>query len=177
MFAGTLRKSLLTFSLISIACLPAIAKVPTVQIGTNKVKLEVASTREQIERGLMYRNSMPEDHGMVFLFHPPSGVKFWMAHCYMPLDMLMIKDGRIARIFENVQPERDKPESQCPTYPSASEPAITVDEVVEVNAGYAKRHNIKAGDAVEFSFDSRKAHPAASDGSPAGDGKTSTEPK
>jgi uncharacterized membrane protein (UPF0127 family) len=161
MFAGTLRKSLLLFSMLSIACLPVNAKVPTVQIGANKVKLEVAATREQIERGLMYRNSMPEDHGMVFLFHPPSGVKFWMAHCYMPLDMLMIKDGKIVRIFENVQPERDKPESECPTYPSASEPSITVDEVVEVNAGYAKRHNIKTGDGVEFSFDNRKAHGSA----------------
>jgi uncharacterized protein len=135
---------------------PLLAKVPTADIDGNKIKLEVASTHEQIERGLMYRTSMPEDHGMVFLFRPVNQVRFWMAHCFMPLDMLMIRDGRITRIFENVPPERDRKEAECPTYPPAVEPAIGVTEVVEVNAGYAKRHNIKEGDAVQFSLGEQK---------------------
>jgi uncharacterized membrane protein (UPF0127 family) len=144
--------------------LPATAKVPTAEVAGNKIKLEVASTREQITRGLMYRTSMPEDHGMVFLFRPPQAVKFWMAHCFISLDMLMIKDGKIVKIFENVQPERDKPEKDCPTYPSTSEPPIMVSEVVEVNGGYAKRHGIKEGDAVDFSFGTHAGEAAAAPG-------------
>jgi hypothetical protein len=142
----------------AISAAAADAKMPTAQIGNNKIKLEVASTPAQIQRGLMYRTAMPEDNGMVFIFRPARGVRFWMAHCFIPLDMLMIKDGKIVKIFENVPPQRDLPEDQCPTYPSAKEPEVTVSEVVEVNGGYAKRHGIKEGDQVKFSLDlQRKA--------------------
>jgi uncharacterized protein len=130
----------------------ASGRVPTVEIGKNKVKLEVASTPEQIKRGLMYRTAMSEDHGMVFLFRPPSAVRFWMAHCFIPLDMLMIKDDKIVRIFENVPPCRAATEAECPTYPGVDEEAVEVTEVVEVNGGYAKRHGIKVGDTVKFSL-------------------------
>ena len=134
----------------------AIAKMPTAQIGANKVKLEVASTPAQITRGLMYRQALPEDSGMVFIFHPVDAVKFWMAHCFISLDMLFINDGKIVKIFENVPPCHESDEKQCPTYPSPSEPAITVTEVLEVNGGYAKRHGIKEGDTVKFSLNGLK---------------------
>jgi uncharacterized membrane protein (UPF0127 family) len=142
--------SVLTVSLLAMP--PATSAQPTVEIDNNKIKLEVASTPAQIQRGLMYRTHMPEDQGMVFIFHPPQQVKFWMAHCFIPLDMLMVADGKIKRIFENVPPERNKPEKQCPTYPSISEEPELVTEVVEVNGGYAKRHGVKVGDSVKFSF-------------------------
>jgi uncharacterized membrane protein (UPF0127 family) len=135
---------------LSTAAIAAESKTPVAQIGNNKIKLEVASTPEQIQRGLMYRTSMPEDNGMVFIFHPSHGVKFWMAHCFINLDMLMIKDGKIVKIFENVPPCKAADERECPTYPAANEPAIDVSEVVEVNGGYAKRHGIKEGDTVKF---------------------------
>jgi uncharacterized membrane protein (UPF0127 family) len=144
----------------SLMSVSAEAKMPTAQIGHNKIKLEVASSPEQIARGLMYRTSMPEDNGMVFIFQPPRGVKFWMAHCYISLDMLMIKDGKIIKIFASVPPQKDTPETQCPTYPSADEAPLTVSEVVEVNGGYARRHGIKEGDAVKFCLPPEKAAPA-----------------
>lgn len=133
------------------------ASMPTAQIGENKIKLEVSSTPEQIQRGLMWRTAMPEDSGMVFLFRPESPVRFWMKNCYMSLDMLMIRDNKIVRIFENVPPARNTPDEQCPRYPGEGEPAVPVTEVVEVNAGYAKRHGIKEGDSVKFMLNSREA--------------------
>lgn len=126
------------------------AAVPVVEIGDNKVKLEVAQTREQIERGLMYRSSMPEDSGMVFLFNPPRPVRFWMYHCLMSLDMIFIKDGKIVKIANNVPPCKSQNPEECALYPDGGE--ILASEVVEVNAGYCKRHNIKEGDAVKFSM-------------------------
>ncbi len=156
------RAALVLMSLLFLCDVSAFAKVPTVQIGDNKVKLEVASTPDQIQRGLMYRTSMAEDHGMVFLFHPGSSVKFWMAHCFITLDMLMIKDGKIVKIFENVPPCKAVDEKDCPTYPAKDEPSVDVTEVVEVNGGYSKRHGIKEGDTVGFSLGLRTGSVAKS---------------
>lgn len=147
-----IRLGMLALLLFSFCTQVAFAKVPTVEIGTNKVKLEVAASPEQIQRGLMYRTSLAEDHGMVFLFHPQDSVRFWMAHCFISLDMLFIKDGKIVKIFENVPPCKEANETDCPTYPNREEAPVTVNEVVEVSAGYAKRHSIKEGDSVTFSF-------------------------
>ena len=148
---------LLAVPIAMLSSLEAAARMPMAQIGANKVKLEVASTPAQITRGLMYRQALPEDNGMVFIFHPVDSVKFWMAHCFISLDMLFIKDGKIVKIFENVPPCHATDETQCPTYPSATEPAVTVTEVLEVNGGYAKRHGIKEGDVVKFSLNGFKS--------------------
>jgi uncharacterized membrane protein (UPF0127 family) len=125
------------------------ADMPKVKIGENVIKLEVASTPEAIERGLMYRTSIAEDNGMVFLFVPPRPVKFWMYHTLIPLDMCFIYEGKIVKIFEDVPPCHSTNPTDCPTYPK-EDPGILVTEVVELKGGYAKRHNIKEGDKVEF---------------------------
>lgn len=129
------------------------AKMPIARFGKNEVKLEVASTPEEITRGLMFRTSMPENQGMVFLFQPPRPVKFWMFNCLMSLDMVFIKDGKIVKISENVPPCKSKDYKDCPTYP---EDEVTVSEVVELNAGYCKAHEIKEGDTVTFEMPADK---------------------
>lgn len=126
------------------------ARMPVAEIGNHKVKLEVAATESEIARGLMYRTSLPEDSGMVFLFHPPRGVKFWMAHCFISLDMLFVKDGKIIKICQNVPPCKCAREADCPTYPDG--PPVEVSEVVEVSSGWAKRHGVKEGDTIKFLF-------------------------
>jgi len=150
-FSSKLAKiALVSLFVLPVMSVVAEAKEPEVHIGDNKIKLEVASTHEQIQRGLMYRTSLPENNGMVFLFRPTQGVRFWMAHCFISLDMMMIKDGKIVKIFENVPPCKAASEGECPTYPPAGESPIEASEVVEVNAGYSKRHGIKEGDTVKF---------------------------
>lgn len=126
------------------------ADVPTATINGNKIKLEIADTEDKIQQGLMFRTALPDDAGMVFLFNPPRGVQFWMFNCYISLDMLFIKDGKIQKICENVPPCKSRDPRKCPTYPEEGE--IAVSEVVEVNAGYCKKHNIKEGDEIKFSF-------------------------
>lgn len=125
------------------------AKMPTVRLGKdNIVTVEVATTEEEIARGLMYRTSLAKDSGMIFLFRPSRSVNFWMANCLISLDMLFVKDGKIVKIFENVPPCKEKDTRKCPTYPSGA--GIEVTEVVEVNAGYAKAHGLKEGDSISF---------------------------
>jgi uncharacterized membrane protein (UPF0127 family) len=135
-----------------VALLPVEAKPPIAKIGKNhKVKLEVAATPQQIERGLMFRTSMPEEQGMVFLFEPPQSVNFWMYNCFMSLDMLFVRNGKIVKIFTDVPPCKSKNPNECPLYPE-QRPGIEVDQVVELNAGWAKRHDVHEGDTVEFEF-------------------------
>lgn len=125
------------------------ADMPKVKIGENVIKLEIASTPDAIERGLMYRTSLPEDQGMVFLFVPPQPVKFWMYHTLIPLDMCFIYEGKIVKLFQEVPPCHSANPIDCPTYPK-EDPGILVTQVVELNGGYAKRHGIKEGDKVSF---------------------------
>lgn len=128
------------------------AKSPFAVIGKdNVVKLEVAQSEQEITRGLMFRTSMPEDAGMVFLFDPPRPVNFWMYHTLIPLDMLFIKNGKIVKLFENVPPCKSENPRECPTYPS-NEAGPTVTEVVEVNGNWCQRHGIKEGDPVRFTL-------------------------
>jgi uncharacterized membrane protein (UPF0127 family) len=123
------------------------SKVPIARIGDNVVKVEIASTPQEIEFGLMKRTSLPDDHGMVFLFHPAHYVQFWMYNCLMSLDMIFIKDGKIIKMCENVPPCTSKNPEECPKYPDKS---IQVTEVIEVQPGYAKKHHLKEGDKVTF---------------------------
>ncbi len=129
--------------------LEAMAKMPTAIIGKNTIKLEVAQTPAEIERGLMFRTSLEKDSGMVFLFSPARPVRFWMFNCLIALDMIFIKDGKIAKISKNVPPCKEHDPSKCPTYPDET---VTVDHVIEVNSGYCERNNIQEGDAVKFEF-------------------------
>lgn len=127
-----------------------LAKVPLARFGNNTVKLEVADTREKIEKGLMYRRWLDDGNGMVFLFHPPSAVRFWMFHCFISLDMIFINNGRIVKISQDVPPCKETDPALCPLYPG--EGTVTVTEVVEVPAGYCKKHGVKEGDTVKFDF-------------------------
>ena len=152
------KKHLATFSACLITAFllsageGAQAMMPTVKLGSEMVKLEVAETEKEIHDGLMYRTSMPETQGMVFLFHPASRVAFWMYHTLIPLDMIFVKDGKIRKICKDVPPCKNKdPEGKdCDVYPDKN--LIEVTEVIEVNGGFCDRHGVKEGDEVKFDF-------------------------
>jgi uncharacterized membrane protein (UPF0127 family) len=91
-------------------------------------------------RGLMFRRSMPADHGMLFDFEQVAPVAMWMKNTYLSLDMLFIRpDGTIARIAADTEPQSTR------VIPSG-EPVLAV---LELNAGTAARLGIKAGDWVK----------------------------
>lgn len=143
---------LIIFSWVALADI----QMPLARIaGKNLVKIEVASTQAEIERGLMYRTSLPAEAGMVFLFNPPRPVKFWMYHTLIPLDMLFVLNGRIVKICSDVPPCRSESPSDCPTYPEGS--TLLASHVIELNAGYARHHGIKEGDTVSFELPSPTA--------------------
>lgn len=109
--------------------------------GKAKLEVEIADKQMDIKIGLMFRKSMPDDHGMFFQLgrDDPHTANFWMKETYIPLDIIFVaKDGRIVNIHRNAKPLDLTP------IPSL-EP---VTGVIEVNAGIADALGIAVGDKV-----------------------------
>lgn len=71
----------------------------------HRFRVEVARTREEQARGLMFREQMGPDEGMIFPYDPPQGLSFWMRNTVLPLDIIFIgADHRIINIHENAEP-------------------------------------------------------------------------
>ncbi len=105
------------------------------------ITLEVADTPGALERGLMYRSSMPENHGMLFVFPDETVRSFWMKNTLIPLDMLFIaRDGRIVGIEADTTP-------LSTALVSVGLPSRFV---LETNGGWASRHGVRTGDRVAF---------------------------
>jgi uncharacterized membrane protein (UPF0127 family) len=117
------------------------ATVHTADGSTVRMALEVMDTPATRERGMMYRTSLAEDHGMLFVFPDEVEHAFWMKNTLIPLDMVFIAgDGRIVGIQADASPLTTA--SRSVGKPSRY--------VLEVNGGWAARHGIRAGDRIEL---------------------------
>jgi uncharacterized membrane protein (UPF0127 family) len=107
--------------------------------GVQVFSVEMATSEEEKQTGLMYRKELADGKGMLFDFNPEQEVSMWMKNTYVSLDMIFIRaDGRILRIAENTEPMSTK-------IISSRGPARAVLEVV---AGTAQKYGIRAGDRV-----------------------------
>lgn len=119
----------------------------TVKIGDQNVYAEMADKKAEQELGLMNRESLEADHGMLFVYSSTNVPVFWMKNMLISLDMIFIgPDKTINHIIQNIPPCTEENDENCPTYHSP-EPT---QYILEVNAGYAQAHQIKVGDSVEF---------------------------
>jgi uncharacterized protein len=118
---------------------------PTVTLsgatGDTVVHVEIVSTPAAVQRGLMFRQNLPPDDGMLFLMKTDYDWTFWMHNTLIPLDLIFITaDLKIAGIVENAEPENDK-------LRSVGAPSRYV---LEVNAGWSAKHKVAAGAKVAF---------------------------
>jgi uncharacterized membrane protein (UPF0127 family) len=118
---------------------------PTVVFGDGSaaatVRVEVVDTPPKVERGLMYRQNLPPDDGMLFLLGVEKEWKFWMHNTLVPLDIVFIKrDHTVAGISANAEPLTE-------TLRTVGIPSLYV---VEVNAGWCAAHHVTAGTVVHF---------------------------
>ena len=91
--------------------------------------------------GLMYRDKLAPDRGMIFPFDPPRDASFWMRNTLIPLDMIFVRaDGSIANIAANTVPYSE--------VPMTSEGPVAA--VLEIAGGRAAELGIKPGDKVEW---------------------------
>lgn len=122
----------------------------------HRFQIELALTPEQQQRGLMYRESLAADQGMLFDYRREMPVSMWMANTLVPLDMLFIgQDGRIRRIAADTVPlSREVIHSGVP-----------VRAVLELPAGTAARLGIGEGDRVHHAaFQAEGGGPAPDSG-------------
>lgn len=106
------------------------------------IRVEIAENETSRTQGLMGRQTMAEDQGMLFIFPNEEFRSFWMANTPLPLDIIYVNAAReVVTIQRNTVPysEESVPSTRPATY------------VVEVNAGYADRHGIVEGDRVQWS--------------------------
>ena len=107
--------------------------------GVHVFSVEMATTEEERQQGLMYRKELPDGKGMLFDFSPEQQISMWMKNTYISLDMIFIRaDGRILRIAENTEPLSTKIISS----------GGLARGVLEVIAGTAQKYGIQPGDRV-----------------------------
>jgi uncharacterized membrane protein (UPF0127 family) len=108
------------------------------------VNLELALTPEETSNGLMFRPTLPENRGMLFLFDQPRIPTFWMKNTLIPLDLVFLDGaGVVVDVVANVQPCAAEP---CPNYP----PSSPAQAVLEIGAGVAEAHGIETGASIDF---------------------------
>ena len=101
-----------------------------IQIGTKKITVEIAKTPEQQAHGLMFREKMPADSGMLFIFENEQPLSFWMKNTYLDLSIAYIgKDKKIIDIID--MKATSSLQTSYPSYPS-SKPAMYA---LEMNQG------------------------------------------
>ena len=124
---------------------------PTLPIGTVvletpprapiTLKVEVASTDAQRQVGMMFREQLGEEEGMLFIFPTERRNSFWMHNTLIPLDMLFIdSEWKVVGIVERAAPQTDDPRG----VPKMSQ------YVLEVNGGFASRHGLSTDTVVRF---------------------------
>lgn len=105
------------------------------------IRVELATTEEQRERGLMYRNRLEPESGMLFVFDRDAPLTFWMKNTFIPLDMIFIgSDRKIVGIVANATPETETPRhvEGLSRY------------VLEISGGMSERWGVTAASTVEF---------------------------
>ena len=117
------------------------ALVLKTESGEHSYSVEVADTDGEREVGLMFRRTLPEMSGMLFLYDPPQPIAMWMRNTYIPLDMIFVSaDGLVHRIEANTEPH------STDLIPSGG----AVAGVLELNAGQAAKIGLKRGDRVIY---------------------------
>jgi uncharacterized membrane protein (UPF0127 family) len=122
-------------------------KLPTreLTIGETVITVEVADNDNSRSMGLSWRESLGEKEGMLFVYENPEIPNFWMYGMQFPLDFIWINDGKVVDVSKNIQHP-----STIEEIPVTVSPGTEITQVLEVNAGFVEKYNIKTGDTVEL---------------------------
>jgi hypothetical protein len=115
-------------------------------INGQTIHLLIAKSETDQHKGLSDRASLPQDTGMLFIFSRPDYYLFWMRHMKFPLDIIYINNNKIVTILNNV---KNPPYSM--ENPPLLRPLAPANKVLELNAGSAKKYNVKVGDTIQIS--------------------------
>lgn len=138
----------LAITILYLIAPPAFASVThpiIVHSKTSKIcfDVEVADGYLSRAKGLMHREQLNLNHGMVFLYDGETPVSFWMKNVSFPLDMIFINaSGRIVKIHEKAKPFGETPITS----------EVPINTVLEIEGGASKRAQITKGDSVDLQY-------------------------
>jgi len=119
-------------------------KVISIKTLGGTIKAYVADNQTTQEKGLGDRDSLPLDKGMLFVFPDSEIYQFWMKDMHFSLDMIWIDENhKVADVSADISPD---------TFPNSFQPSSPVRYVLEVNAGIAKKNQIKTGTTLNFNL-------------------------
>lgn len=117
----------------------------TVRLKDQAFEVELALDHPSRERGLMFRDKMSKNHGMLFVFTVDSPQSFWMRNTHIPLD-IMYFDGNRGFVSASYRTPPCSGGTQCPSYPSEGHARY----VLELNAGVGAALQLQRGDLIEL---------------------------
>jgi len=144
---------LLAAALLSCACSDSRQSLD--ELGTSLVtlpngkdiKVEVLTNPQDMLRGMMFRDKLDMDRGMLFIHGSPGKYPYWMYQVRIPLDILwMARNHSVVEISANTPPCPSKKASECPNFGGHEEAAY----VLELAGGAAAKYGIKVGDTINF---------------------------
>jgi uncharacterized membrane protein (UPF0127 family) len=128
------------------SALAAAAKIPLTLPSGKVLQVEVMVKDEDRAMGVMFRPSLAQDRGLLFVFDRPDFHPFWMKNCKFAIDMVWLdEEKRVVHLAEAVPPCKADP---CPVY----EPLRRASYVIEMNAGQARREKAVVGATVSFAL-------------------------
>lgn len=120
------------------------------------VTLEVADSREERSRGLMFRESLPTNHGMVFVYDEAAPRNFWMKNTPLPLDIIFVAPNGTVLNVGHASPQPNASEDQLERYHSDGDAMY----VVELERGFANRTGVGPGTELAFNGSRPTVEPA-----------------
>lgn len=119
----------------------------TLKIGGKIIKVEIASSEESRAKGLSGRGGLPKDEGLLMVFERPDKYGIWMKDMKFSIDILWIKEGRVAAVQKNAEvPTPGTPDAMLIVY----HPYEEADMILEVVAGFVDENEVKTGDRIKF---------------------------
>ncbi len=111
-----------------------------------KISAQLRLTPEEQATGMMFRNSLPKDEGMLFIHATEEPRSYWMFQCEIPLDIIwMDRNRRIVEISKETPPCREIAE-RCPSYGGTARSKY----VLELASGMVDAHRLQVGDTISF---------------------------
>ncbi len=133
----------LALSLIALVLITACqAGQPWVEVKGERFYVEIADDDASRQMGLMFRDELADNRGMLFIFPREAPRAFWMRNTRIPLDIIYLDaELQVVHIVANARPCHT---SRCPSYPSR----FPAQYVLEINAGLSEQLGLQRGDAL-----------------------------
>lgn len=113
----------------------------SIKVDGISVRIELAQTPKEQEQGLMFREHLPENQGMLFVYPYPQTLSFWMRNTFIPLDIAFIDHKGMIVSIQQMQPLEEEKSYVSP---------VPAQYALEMNQGWFARNNVHVGDQVDF---------------------------